>query len=144
MEGVTVNESQATIIGNLTADPALTFTNDARAVVQATVAVTRRYQAGGEWKEQTSFLKVAAFGQLAENMAASLHKGDRVVCVGRLQTDSYETKTGEKRSDVQLVLDHCGVSLQWVTVEISKALNDARAQHPAARRLAVVSDEEPF
>ena len=59
--------SNVTVVGNLTRDPELRFTNAGRAVATFGMAVSRRYQVNGEWQEQTSFFNVVAWGQLGEN-----------------------------------------------------------------------------
>ncbi|MGA0366183.1 MAG: single-stranded DNA-binding protein, partial [Ilumatobacteraceae bacterium] len=61
-----------TVVGNLTRDPELRFTQSGKPTVTLGLAVNRRYQVNGEWQEQTSYMNVVAWDQLAENIAASL------------------------------------------------------------------------
>ena len=129
-----------TIIGNLTADPKLAYTQAGAPVANGTIAVNHRWQQNGDWKESTSFVKWAAFGQLAENIAASCTKGTNVVAVGHLETDSYETKTGEKRSELQLRVQHMAVSMTWTTVTVEQRTTS----QPSRRPVAITDDEEPF
>lgn len=130
----------ATIIGNLTADPKLAFTTAGAAVANGTIAVSHRWQQNGEWKESTSFIKWAAFGRLAENIAESCVKGTAVIATGHLETDSYETKAGEKRSELQLRVQQMAVSLQFATVNI----NQAKREPSSRPRPTTITDEEPF
>ena len=71
-------DNSITVIGNITRDPELRFTNSGRPQVSFGLAVNRRYQQNGEWVEQTSFFNIVAWAQLAENVSESLSKGSRV------------------------------------------------------------------
>jgi single-strand DNA-binding protein len=64
-----------TIVGNLTRDPELTYTNGGAARARFGVAVSRRRKKGDEWTEETSFFDVVAWRDLAENVAESIGKG---------------------------------------------------------------------
>ena len=117
-------DSTVTLVGNLTREPELRFTQGGRAVATLGLAVSRRYQVNNEWQEQTSFFNVVAWGQLGENAAASLTKGTRVIVSGRLEQRSYETQNGEKRSVVEISADEIGPSLRWATSSVER--NDRR------------------
>jgi single-strand DNA-binding protein len=117
-------DSNVTLVGNLTRDPELRFTQGGRAIATIGIAVSRRYQVNNEWQEQTSFFNVVCWGQLGENAAATLTKGTRVLVTGRLEQRSYETQDGEKRSVVEVVADEIGPSLRWATASIDR--NDRR------------------
>jgi single-strand DNA-binding protein len=113
-------DSVVTIVGNLTREPELRFTQGGRAVATLGLAVSRRYQVNNEWQEQTSFFNVVAWGQLGENAAASLQKGTRVMVTGRLEQRSYDNQQGEKRSVVEIVADEIGPSLRWATANVER------------------------
>src|SRR5919201_1775036 len=116
-------ENQGTIVGNLTRDPELRYTPNGSALVKFGVAVSRRYkdEATGQWKDaETSFFDVTAWRQLAENVAESLTQGIRVVVVGRLRTNSWETAEGERRSKVEIEADEVAPSLRWATAKPEK------------------------
>lgn len=108
------------LVGNITRDPELRFLPGGSANATFGLAVNRRYNQGGEWKEETSFFDVVAWRDLAENVAQSLTKGTRVVVVGRLQQRSWETQDGDKRSKVEVIADEIGPSLRWATVQVTK------------------------
>ena len=118
-------ESTVTLVGNLTRDPELRFTQGGRAVATLGMAVSRRYQVNNEWQEQTSFFNVVCWGTLGENAAASLAKGTRILVTGRLEQRSYETADGDKRSVVEVVADEIGPSLRWAQATIER--NDRRS-----------------
>ena len=116
-------ETQITVIGNLTRDPELRFTPNGAAVANFTVASTPRTfdRASGEWRDgEAMFLDCSVWRQYAENVAESLHKGTRVIVTGRLSVRSYETNSGERRSDLVLNVDDIGPSLQFATAQVTK------------------------
>jgi single-strand DNA-binding protein len=117
-------DSTVTLVGNLTRDPELRFTQGGRAVATIGIAVSRRYQVNNEWQEQTSFFNIICWGSLGENAAATLAKGTRVIVTGRLEQRSYETQDGDKRSVVEVVADEIGPSLRWATAQVDR--NDRR------------------
>ena len=116
------NGNNVTVVGNLTRDPELRFTNSGRPQCQFGLACNRRWQnrQTQEWEEATSFFDVVIWGDMAENVSDSLSKGDRVVVDGRLEQRSWETQEGDRRSKVEIVADEVGPSLRWATAEIQK------------------------
>ena len=118
-------DSTITVVGNLTRDPELRFTTGGRGTANFGIAVSRRYQVNNEWQEQTSFFNIVAWGTLAENAAASLNKGHRVIVTGRLEQRSYDDKEGQKKSIVEIVADEIGPSLRWARAEIEKIARDS-------------------
>jgi single-strand DNA-binding protein len=116
-------DNQVVIVGNLTRDPELRYTPNGAALVKLGVAVSRRIKddATGQWRDaETSFFNVTAWRSLAENVAESLTQGTRVVVVGRLRTNSWETPEGEKRSVVEIEAEEIGPSLKWATAKPEK------------------------
>ena len=113
-------DNTITLVGNITRDPELRFTQTGRGVASFGIAVNRRYQVNNEWQEQTSFFNVVAWGQLGENAAATLTKGSRAIVFGRLEQRSWETQDGEKRSVVEVVADELGPSLRWAQAQIER------------------------
>lgn len=131
--------TQATIIGNVTRDPEVKFGSSGKAYLRLGVAVSKRQQVDGVWQDgPTSFFDVTAFGNLAENVAASVTKGTRITATGRLEQRSYEVD-GQKRSSVELIADEIGVALSRATADVHRVSRDLAA--PATRPEA---DEEPF
>jgi len=109
-----------TLIGNLTRDPELRYTTGGRGVASFGLAVNRRYQQNGEWQEQTSFFNIVCWGDLGENVAATLTKGARTIVTGRLEQRSWETQDGEKRSVVEVIADEVGPSLRWAQAQVER------------------------
>ena len=120
-------ETLITIVGNLTADPELRWTQSGVAVADFTVASTPRTydRNAGEWRDgDTLFMRCSVWRDTAENVAESLRKGMRVIVVGRLTQRSYETQQGERRMVVNLQVDEVGPSLRRARAQVTR--------HPAA------------
>jgi single-strand DNA-binding protein len=115
-------DSQATIVGNLTRDPELRFTNSGMQVTSFGLAVNYRRQnkQTGEWDEETSFIDVTCFGQMAENVAETLTKGSRALVTGRLQVRTYDRRDGGQGTAVEVIADEIGPSLRWATAQVER------------------------
>jgi single-strand DNA-binding protein len=135
-----------TVVGNLTGDPELRFTQAGTAMLTGSIADNRRYQVNGEWQEETSYVNFVAWRELAENGAASLTKGMRVVVTGRLQQRTWEDKDGNKRTSYDLVVDEIAPSLRFATASVTKIAKADSNWSPAAAPAPepVPADEPPF
>jgi single-strand DNA-binding protein len=117
-------EILVTITGNLTADPELRFTPSGDAVVNLQVASSpRKYDSKKDkWVDGDPFyMRVSAWRQMAENIAESLYKGDRVIVTGVLQQRQYE-KDGEKRTVVEMTANDVAASMLFATVKSNRAV----------------------
>jgi len=90
-------------MGNLTRDPELRYTASGAAVASFGLAVNRKYKAGDEWKEEVCFVDITVWAKQAENCAEYLHKGSPVFVEGRLNYQSWESDTGQKRNKLEVV-----------------------------------------
>jgi single-strand DNA-binding protein len=150
------NGNTVTVIGNITRDPELRYTNSGQTRATFGLAVNRRWQnrQTNEWEEATSFFDIVCWGDLGENVSESLGKGARVIVTGRLEQRSWETDNNEKRSKVEIVADEVGPSLRWATAQVQKTDrrgpsdgsggSGAGASRPVANAPADSFDEEPF
>ena len=112
-----------TVIGNLTADPELRWTQSGAAVADFTVASTPRTydRNAGEWRDgDTLFMRCSVWREAAENVAESLRKGMRVIVQGCLTQRSYETPQGERRTVVELQVDEVGPSLRRARAQVTR------------------------
>ena len=92
------------LIGNLVRDPEVRATQSGISVCNFTVAVNRRFKKeNGE--QETDFLNVIAWRQLAELCSKYLVKGRKVAVTGSIQTRTYEAKDGSKRTAWDIVAD---------------------------------------
>lgn len=117
-------ETVITVVGNLTSDPELRYTQNGLAVANFTIASTPRSfdRASNDWKDgEALFLRASVWREFAEHVAGSLTKGSRVVATGRLKQRSYETKEGEKRTSIELEVDEIGPSLRYATAQVTRA-----------------------
>lgn len=114
--------SSVTLVGNITKTPELLLTNSGLYYLRFTIAVNRRWQnrQTQEWEESTSYFDVVCWRELAENVAQSIRRGDRIVVVGRLEQRSWETPEGERRSKIEVTADEVGPSLRWATAQVEK------------------------
>lgn len=118
------NETILTVVGNLTADPELRYTQGGAAVANFTVASTpRTFDKGtGGWKDgEALFMRCTLWKEPAEHAAESLRRGDRVIASGRLRQRSFETQQGDKRTVIELDVDEVGPSLRYATAKAVKA-----------------------
>lgn len=87
------------LIGRLTRDPELRYTNSGHAVANFTLAVDRPFSK----EKETDFIPIIVWQKQAENCANYLFKGSQVAVEGRLQVRGYEDKQGNKRSVTEVV-----------------------------------------
>jgi single-strand DNA-binding protein len=116
-------ETVITVVGNLTADPELRYTQGGLAVANFTIASTPRTfdRQANDWKDgEALFLRASVWREFAEHVAGSLTKGSRVIATGRLKQRSYETKEGEKRTSIELEVDEIGPSLRYATAQVTR------------------------
>jgi single-strand DNA-binding protein len=90
------------IAGRLTAEPVIRAVGKQN-VANFNLAVEKPYlDAQNEWQKQVSFIPCAVWGLVADRAKDILHKGSPVYLEGRLRSNSWETKDGEKRSGMKL------------------------------------------
>jgi single-strand DNA-binding protein len=137
------------ITANLTRDPELRFLPSGTATVDLGIADNRRYfnRSTNEWDEETSYFDVVAYGELAEHVAESFHRGDRAVITGRLRQERWE-KDDQQHSKVRIVADEVAPGTRYATVAITKAERrqpvPTGAQGPDSGEGDFAGDEEPF
>lgn len=138
-------DNNIAIVGNVTRDPELRFTQGGTAICNFGIAWNKRKK--GDEEDEVSFFNITAFQSLAENVAESITKGTRVVITGTLQQRSWEDKEGAKRSSVEIIADEVSPSLRWASAKVTK--NDFKGEgsgKPVSNQAppAYDMDEEPF
>lgn len=130
------NGIEITVVGNLTADPELRYTQSGLAVANLTIAHNSRVfdRQTGTYKDgDPVFLRTSAWRQLGEHVAASLVKGQTVIAKGDLVQRSFNDKnTGEKRTAYELELHEIGVSLRFGTTTFQRDQSQSQ-QAPVAQ-----------
>ena len=97
------------LIGRLTKDPELRYTQAGKAVCSFTLAVDRPYSGD---KKEADFINIVVWNKVGENCAQYLSKGRKVAVQGRLQIRSYEDDNG-KRHYVTEVVANSVEFLEW-------------------------------
>ena len=87
--------------GRLTRDPDMKSSGDTT-VAKYTLAIDRKYSKSDD--KQTDFISCVCFGKTAEFAEKYLHKGMKIIVVGRIQTGSYE-KDGKKVYTTDIVVE---------------------------------------
>lgn len=99
--------NRVVLTGRLTRDVELRTIPSGTSVAQFGMAVNRRRKnEAGEWTEEANFFNIVVWGRQGENCANYIHKGSPVAIEGRLQSRSWETEDGQKRSVVEVVADN--------------------------------------
>lgn len=88
--------NQITLLGRLTRDPEVKYTQSGKVVAQFGLAVDRPYK-DAEGKREADFIPIVVWGKSAETAGKYLAKGRRLLVEGRLQIRSYDDKNGVKR-----------------------------------------------
>ena len=122
-------ETSVTIVGNLTDDPIMRYTNSGVPFASFTIASTPRTfdKQANEWKDgEALFLRATVWREFAEQVANSLTKGTRVIARGNLRQRSYDDKDGQRRTSYELDIDEIGPSLRYATAQVTRT--QARGQ----------------
>lgn len=99
--------NRVNISGNLTRDPEMRQTAGGTQILQFGVAVNdrRRNPQSGEWEDVPNFVDCVVFGTRAEPLSRFLSKGSKVAIEGKLRYSTWETKDGQRRSKLEVVVD---------------------------------------
>lgn len=89
--------NKVTLLGRLTSDPEIRYTNNGKAVANFTMAIDRGKDKG------TDFIPVVFWDKIAETVGNYVKKGQRLLIEGRLQVRFYENTNGEKRRVTEVV-----------------------------------------
>ncbi len=122
-----------TLTGNVVREPEVRFTPSGNTRLVMPVATNRRFTAKGSDTptEVTSFFTVIVWGQLAEHVAESIQKGDRVTVNGRVEQRTWFDEQEQRHQSFEIVADDVAASLRFRTAKIDR---------PA--RVAAVADGE--
>lgn len=112
--------ANVTVVGNITQEPELRYTQSGAAMVKFGLAVNRPNPKDTGKAPEVDFFDVVGWRELGEHVSESLTKGTRVIVTGRLQQERWETDGGQKRSKVGITADEIGPSLRWATASVTK------------------------
>ncbi len=97
------NLNRVFLIGNLTRDPELKYTQSGLAVCEFGLAVNRKFRTNDQEREETLFVDITVFGRQAETANEYLAKGRPVFIEGRLKLDQWTSAEGQKRSKITVI-----------------------------------------
>lgn len=101
------NFNKVLLMGNLTRDPDVRTTPSGMKIAKFGLAVNRRYRTrDDETREETTYVDIDAFGNQADIIDRYCRKGSPLFVEGRLRLDQWETKDGDKRSKLGVVLEN--------------------------------------
>ncbi|WP_406410379.1 single-stranded DNA-binding protein [Streptomyces sp. NBC_01614] len=125
-------ETLVTVVGNLTADVELRYTNSGIPVAGFTVASTPRTfdRDRNEFVDgEPLFLRCSLWRQAGENAAQSLSKGVRVIVQGRLKQRTFDDKEGQRRTVVEIDAEEVAASLTYATATVTKTYRAGAPAH---------------
>jgi len=99
------NFNKVILLGRLTREPELRFTNSGTAVCSFGLAVNEKYKSGDEWQEKVHFVDISVWGKAGENVAQYLKKGSQALIDGKLNYQTWEAQ-GEKKSKLEVVANN--------------------------------------
>ena len=91
-----------TLVGRLTREAELKYTNSGLAVCKFSLAVNRRKRSGDQWTDEVSYFDVVLWGKQGEAIQQYLGKGKQIAVSGELRQNRWE-QDGQKRSKVEIV-----------------------------------------
>lgn len=99
--------NRVNITGNLTRDPELRATAGGTQILSFGVAVNdrRKNPQTGAWEDVPNFVDCIVFGQRAEAVSRFISKGSKVAIEGKLRFSSWETREGDRRSKLEVIVD---------------------------------------
>jgi single-strand DNA-binding protein len=120
-----VNEVSISLVGHLGGDPELRYTPNGIAVCDVRLATTPRRKVGEEWQDkETLWFRVTCWRELAENVAATFKKGDRVLVQGRLLQQSFERNDGTIATKLVIDADAIGPDLSRCAADLKRPVRE--------------------
>lgn len=105
-------ETPISVVGNVITNPIARRAGDQDVVRFRMASNSRRRNQDGSWETGTTlYLNVSCWGRVAEGVSSVLYKGDPVMVIGRIFTDEYEDKDGNRRSSVEVRASAVGPDL---------------------------------
>lgn len=97
--------NHVTLIGRLTRDAELKYTQNGFAISNFSIAVNRRRKNGEQWVEEAHFFDITLYGKSAESLKQYLIKGKQIAVDGELRQDRWE-QDGQQRSKVVIAANN--------------------------------------
>jgi single-strand DNA-binding protein len=135
-------------VGNVGRDPELRFTPTGKAVCNFSLAVSvpteTKEDGTPNWQgeKRTDWYEIAVWDLMAENVAQSIERGQRLIVQGRGEVETY-THDGQEKTRKRITADACGPDLRWTTCKVGRVQRETPVGTPAGDG-AQTAFEEPF
>ena len=129
------------LIGRLTRDPEIRYTDGGASIARFGLAVDRRFKQ--ENGADADFINIVSFGKTAEFIEKYFHKGMKIALNGRIQTGSYTDKDGKKVYTTDIVAEN----VEFCESKGTSSNNDAQAPSQNGDFMSIpdgIDDELPF
>jgi len=117
-----MSDATATIMGNATDDAELRFTQTGKRVANVRIARNHPPRPDGS-RPAPDFYDVTAWEDMAENLAKSVRKGDRIIVTGPMTLRTYKTRDGETAHVTEISAREVGLSIKWNPVTSQRTPN---------------------
>lgn len=122
--------------GNLTSDPEMKATTNST-IMSFRIAVNERSKdAQGNWVDKPNYFPCFMFGKRAEAVNKYLSKGVKVSIEGHLRWHEWQDKQGNKRQDIEVIVDE----IEWSAKQQAPATQSPKRQAPAKAPMFVPAD----
>lgn len=98
--------NRVVLVGRLTKDPDIRYTQSNVPVVSFTIAVNRQFTNSATGEKETDFIPITVWRKQAENVKNFIHKGSLVAIDGRIQTRTYDDQNGVRKYVTEVVADN--------------------------------------
>ena len=120
--------NQVTLVGRLTKDIELKYTNNGTAVTRFSLAVNRNYK-NKQGEYDADFIVCQAWSKTAEFLSNHSSKGGRLGVVGRIQTRNYEDQNGNRVYVTEVVTDQVDM-IDWADDKKTTGNKEANRHNP--------------
>ena len=93
------------LVGNLTRDIELRYSQSGTAIAKTAIATSRKFTTNGEKKEEVCFVDITFFGRSGEVANQYLRKGSKILVEGRLNFEQWVDQNGQKRSKHSVIAE---------------------------------------
>jgi len=137
-----IDVNKVSLAGRLTQDPELRYIPSGAAVTTLRMAVNTTFRPkDGEKREEVCYINVVVWRRMAETCVEYLRKGSPVFVEGRLQSRSWETQDGQKRSTIEVQSDRVQF-MEWAGDREAAPSRGAESEPPPPA--GAPDDDIPF
>lgn len=126
------------MMGRLTKDPEIRYTNSGKTIGSFSIAVERRFKSEGQ--PEADFFNCTTFGKQAEFVERYLKKGTKIILAGEIQNNNYKDKNGNQQYSVQIMVN----VLEFAESKKAQTENNAEANNGFINVPEGLEEELPF